>query len=98
MKVVLKYTSFRLRDDTESLKETPEVVKFLDDHGVPYTRYIQPKHSMSGVNFPEEKMVSWHESNSIVEIPCTTLSDLQKYCNDYNCTFEVKQESVVIAF
>lgn len=98
MKVQINATSFRFSDDTESTKETAGAVKFLTDHGVPFTRYTSPKCTMSGVTFPEETRVQWHESAAVVEIPCSTIEDLQKYCKEYDCTFTVDDEHIRILF
>ncbi|WNA15655.1 hypothetical protein XaC1_12 [Xanthomonas phage XaC1] len=98
MQVNLHATSFRLRDDTESLKETVGLVKFLEDHKVPFTRYTTPKTLQSGITFPEEKRVQWHENDRAVEIPCSTIEELQKYCKDYDCTFIVHDEYIQVTF
>lgn len=94
MKVQINTTSFSLRNDTESVKETPGAVKFCDDHGVVFERVIIPK---SGV-IMKTCRIRWHESMSTVEVPCSTIAELQQYCKDYDATFEVKSDNILISF
>lgn len=98
MRVNLQATSFRLRDDTESVEETPGAAKFLEDHQVPFTRYTSPKSVLSGITFPEEKRLQWHENDQVVEIPCSTIAELQDYCKNYDCTFTVHDEYIQVSF
>jgi hypothetical protein len=94
MFVQIKATGWKFRDDTESVKETDGVVSFLKDHNVPFEQFSTP----ASKNFPEEKRVEWHESVSVVEIQCNTISDLQEYCNKYDCSFEIHDKYIIISF
>lgn len=88
MKVKINSTGFKLSADTESVRETPGAVKFMEDHGVPFDRFSTEYHDR----------IEWHVSVSTVEIPCSTVQDLQQYCKEYNATFMVQGEHIKIDF
>lgn len=98
MQVNLNATSFCMRNDTESSKETVGLVKFMEDHKVPFKQITVLKTVQSGITFPEEKRVQWHENDRAVEVPCSTIEELQKYCKDYDCTFIVHDEYIQVTF
>lgn len=102
MKVNLNATSFRLRDDTESVEATLGAVQFLKDHNVPFSRYTSPSTQMGNVIFGEKNMVQWHESNRKVDLSIdsslNTLDQLIKMAEKYNASFEINDYGVSISF
>ncbi len=102
MKVNLNATSFRLRDDTESVEATPGSVQFLKDHNVPFSRYTSPTTQMGNVVFGEKNMVQWHESDRTVDLSIdpslNTIDQLIQMAEKYNATFEINDYGVSISF
>lgn len=98
MQVHLNHTSFRMRDDTEAIKETDGAVSFLTDHNVPFSRYTSPTTKMGNVVFGEEKMIQWHESQSTVEVDCDSIDGLSVLAEKYDAVFKIDSHGVSVDF
>jgi len=98
MKININHTSFRLRDDTEAIEETPGAVKFLEDHNVPFTFYIQPGNTMIAGKFKEKNMLQWHESESTVDVSCNSVDELIALAEKYDAVFKINSHGVSVDF
>ena len=98
MKVQINATGWNLSRDTESHEATTGIVSFLNDFKIPYERkpYVRKDHSHTPL--PQVDTVVWHESVSIVDIPCETVAEIREYCTKYDAKIEIQDETALITF
>lgn len=87
MYLKIEYSGFRLRDDTDHLVATENVIRFFDDFKIKYS--IEIHKSMNGGM--QEKVI-WSSYDNEIDIPLNTFDDLRELCKKYDAKIIVEND------